>query len=336
MMRSDLHLPAIHVRGTAMVAESVEVLCQRARTAMEQRSPEKARQLYLQALGIKPDSPDVHYGLATVCFQLKDLPSAAYHFKEVTRLDPLRAGAYINLGAIYNLLDQMDDAIPALRRAIQLDSHRAEGYYNLGLVYRRKGQSELAVQAYREAIRVNPRMADAHYNLANICLEKGQYYHAVTHYRHALALRPNWDKAVDGLAQAEASRAAEAEERAEAMAPAEAPPSRSAAAAAATAKIDPEKMVDPMVHGNLLSTLHKATIESESYGRSFLKILEGEIEPAIKELSSCLLYPDTSLTELDQCVQKFEVAIQSMRTAQRSLQNSIEKIRTLGDRLAES
>src|SRR5579884_3337257 len=147
-----------------MVAESVEVLCQRARSAMEQRNAQEARRLYLQALGVKPDSPDVHYGLATVCFQLKDLPSAAYHFKEVTRLDPLRAGAYINLGAVYNLLQEYDEAIAALRRGIQLDPQRVEGYYNLGLVYRRKGQLDMAIQAYREAIRLNPRMADAHLN----------------------------------------------------------------------------------------------------------------------------------------------------------------------------
>ena len=99
--------------------------------------------------------------------------------------------------------------------------------------------------------------------------------------------------------------------------------------------IDPAKTVDPMVQGNLLSSLHKATIESENYGRNFLKVLESEIEPAIKDLSSCLLYPDTSLSELDHCVQKFEAAIQSMRSAQRILQNSIEKVRSLGDRLVE-
>ena len=124
------------------------------------RDWERARQAYTQALGLKADLPDVHYGLATVFFQLRDLASAARHFKEVTRLDPLRAGAFINLGAVYNLLDQLDDAIAALRRGIQLDSHRGEGYYNLALVYRRKHQPDMAIQAYREALRVNPQMAE--------------------------------------------------------------------------------------------------------------------------------------------------------------------------------
>src|SRR5205807_6159806 len=151
-----------------MAKENVETLCQKAQMAVAQGEYETARQLYLQALGLKPDSPDVHYGLATVCFLLNDLAGAAYHFKEVTRLDPLRAGAYINLGAVYNRLDQIDEAIQVLRRGIQLDTHRAEGYYNLGLAYRRKGQAELAIQASREATRTNPRMPDAHLNLATL------------------------------------------------------------------------------------------------------------------------------------------------------------------------
>src|SRR5205807_4691420 len=100
--------------------ETVESLLQHAREYMEERNWDRARQLYLQALGLRADSPDVHYGLATVCFQLRDLHSAAHHFREVTRLDPLRAGAYINLGAVYNMLDDLDDALPALRRGIQL------------------------------------------------------------------------------------------------------------------------------------------------------------------------------------------------------------------------
>ena len=85
-----------------MASESVESLCQKARQAVAQGNHEDARQLYLQALGLKADSPDVHYGLATVCFLMGDLHRAAHHFKEVTRLDPLRAP----IADLHHLADQ--------------------------------------------------------------------------------------------------------------------------------------------------------------------------------------------------------------------------------------
>jgi tetratricopeptide (TPR) repeat protein len=317
-----------------MAVESVDSLCQKARQAVAQGNNDLARQLYLQALGLRSDSPDVHYGLATVCFLLSDLHSAAHHFKEVTRLDPLRAGAYVNLGAVYNRLDQLEDAIAALRRGIQLDSHRAEGYYNLGLAYRRKGQPDLAIQAYREAVRLNPRMADAHLNLANLYLDKEQWGLAMGHYKQALEVRPRWDKALTGLAQAEAGHAIA--QGTSVPKPSGAPTTpivTGQSAVPAKHALDPDRTVDPNVHGTLLTNLHKATIDSENFGRNFLKILEDQIEPAIKDLSSCLLYPDSPTSELDQCVQKFESAIESMRTAQTNLQGSIDRVRNIGEKL---
>jgi Tfp pilus assembly protein PilF len=310
-----------------MPTESLETLLQRARECMEQRNWDRARQIYLQALGVRADSPDVHYGLATVYFQLRDLHSASHHFREVTRLDPLRAGAYINLGAVYNLLDQLDEALPVLRRGIQLDPHRAEGYYNLGLVYRRKGQPELALQAYREAIRVNPRMADAHYNLGNLYLEKDEPALAVAHYKSALELRPSWDKALHGLDQAQATiQARQAVQGGPAA-------TKKAVAVAQRPSLDPERMVDPNMHGSLLTTMHKSTVDADGHARQFVELLDNEVEPAIKELSTCLLYPDSSVNELDQCVRKFENAIHHMRAVQLALQTSMEKIRTTGDRM---
>jgi tetratricopeptide (TPR) repeat protein len=299
----------------------------KAREAIAQRNPERARQLYLQALGLRSDAPDVHYGLATVCFQLKDLHAAAHHFREVTRLDPQRAGAFINLGAVYNLLDQLDDAVNMLRRGIQLDSHRGEGYYNLALVYRRKKQIDLAIQAYREAIRVNPQMADAHYNLGNLYVEKGQYGQAATYYKNALQLRPNWDKAQAGLAEVEAHLH---ETR-----PAASPGLGDSATGSAPVppSIDMERTVDPNAQGELLATVHKATAESEDLGRLFQQVLENEIEPAIKELSSALLYPDTSASELDQCVEKFEGAMSRLQSAQKTLHLSVERVHALGEKL---
>ncbi len=318
-----------------MAKETVENLCQKAQDAISQRKNEEAQQFYLQALGLRPDNPNVHYGLATVKFLLQDLEGAVYHFKEVTRLDPLRAGAYVNLGAVYNRLERFDEAIPVLRRGIQLDMNRAEGYYNLGLVYRRKGQFELAIQAYREATRVNPRMADAHFNIANIYLEKTQYGLAIAHYRQALEIRPNWEKALRCLEKAEAAQGGAKEEAPAKSGPSGSDPAPKAASTPAP-PLDPGRLVDPLVHGELLRTLHLATNDSETRSHNFLQNLVTEIDPAIKELSSCLLYPDSTATDLEKCVKKFEAAVANMRTLEDMLQTSIERVRMLGDQLLKS
>jgi tetratricopeptide (TPR) repeat protein len=308
-----------------MAVENIEKLLQRARLAIEERDWDTAKMLYLQALGLKSDLPDIHYGLATVYFQVKELTSAAHHFKEVTRLDPLRAGAFINLGAVLNLLGQFDEAVAALRRGIQIDVNRVEGYYNLGLVYRRKGQPELAIQAYREAIRINPRMADAHLNLGNVYYDKGQYRQAVQHYEQALQVRPAWQKATEGLAQAKA--ALDSEHSGVGLEAAAGPVAKGRAHAE-----ELDRMVDPNMHGAHLSTLHGATMEAEEHGRAFEQLLEQEIEPRIKELSACLMYPDGARTDLNHCVNHFETALETLRSVHNSLLEDIGKIREHTDK----
>src|SRR5438093_620358 len=173
-----------------MASGTVESLCQQARQAVAERDYNQARQLYLQALGFDPDDADVHYGLATVYFLLSDLESAAHHFKQVNRIDPHRAGAYINLGAVHNRLGRFDEA-----------AERGPG---------------TPTETAREA----------------------------------------------------------------------------------APSLDPERVVDPTKHGPLLTVLHNATIDCDSHARHFVEMLEKDIEPAIKELSACLLIADSPLSEL--------------------------------------
>src|SRR5262249_1474729 len=182
-----------------------------------------------------------------------------------------------------------------------------------GLVYRRMGQPDMAVQAYREALKLNPRMADAHLNLANIYLEKGQFRPAMQHYEQALQLRPNWEKASDGLTQAR-----------EALAP------QQPAAAAAPIPQDPNAHLDPDRHRNYLVNLPQAAVDSDADIQRCFQVLEKELEPSIKDLSSSLLYRhQPSGANLEGCIDKFEAALASLRTAHRQLQGHLDKLRTL-------
>jgi tetratricopeptide (TPR) repeat protein len=296
----------------------IERLCLKAKQAIENRDWEKAKQAYLMALGLRSDSPDIHMGLATVYFQLRELTSAAHHFREVTRLDPLRAGAYINLGAVLNLLQEYDEAVAALQRGMKLDPQRIEGYYNLGLVYRRKGQFDMAIQAYREALRLNPRMADAQLNLANIYVEKQQYRQAIQNYDEALKLRPNWEKALEGRAHAQALLSGDR-------------PAGPAVVVtrAGRSTIAEDRMIDPNLHSNLLTALFTGSEAVEALGRNFQKVLIDEMDVAIKELSSCLLYADAPASELNTCVDHFAEALDHVLEAQKKLEAGILRIQNL-------
>jgi tetratricopeptide (TPR) repeat protein len=312
-----------------MGPDKVDRLCQKAQLAIAERDWDMARQSYLMALGMRSDLPDVHYGLATVYFQQRELTSAAHHFREVTRLDPHRAGAFINLGAVLNVLQHYDEAIAALRRGIQLDNGRYEGYYNLGLVYKRKGQTDLAVSAYREAIRLNPKAPDAHLNLGNLYLEREQPKLAIAQYEAAAQLRPGWDKALDAL---EVAREMLAEQT-----PGVPGTAVRGSSTAATARVAPaagaelDRMVDPETHATFLTNLHNAAIVAEETGRLLQMVVGEELEPAIKDLSAALMHAHGSRGELDGVLGRFEVALSRMRTAREALTGYVDRVEEMGE-----
>jgi tetratricopeptide (TPR) repeat protein len=306
-----------------MANDTTEDLRQKAQQALAQGQYQEARQLYRQALGVHGDHPDIHYGLATVCFLLNDLNGAAYHFLEVTRLDELRAGAFINLGAVYNRMEKYDDAIAALRRGIQIDANRAEGYYNLGIVYRHRKELELAIQAYREATRINPRMPDAHYNLANIYFDREQYGLAVTHYHNALELRPNWEKARRGLEVAEA-RLNPASRKATASEP---------KGVAKHGAMDPDRMLDPNVHGNALRDLHQDIVEANQHGHKLLAVIQDDVDRSIRELSNCLLFPNNPANDLQGQIHKFDGVMAELQQLQQILKKTLQRAQQHSDQL---
>lgn len=313
-----------------MTTVAFDELCARARAAVSTGNYAEARSLYAKAISTSPESPDAHYGLATCCFMLHDFDSAKAHFKEVTRLDPLRATAFINLGALYNRLGQQDEAIATLRRALQLDPRRAEGYYNLGIAYRQKGMIDLAIQAYREATRLNPRMADAFLNLGNLLLEAERFQDAIAAYQQALAVRPNFEKAMHGLRSAQQALAARI------------PPSRAAGppahAVETTHDITPaasQSFANIVDRAEAMDALREECGKQEEFCRELARVIEQELGPAIRDLSRSLVGTPAA-GELEIHVRAYEKTLENLRTARKNLDGSSARIRELGGRFAAS
>jgi tetratricopeptide (TPR) repeat protein len=179
-----------------------EELCQTGRDKLKAGQLQEALRAFEQARQLNDLDADVHEGLATIHFMLKTFESAVKHFERVTRLDPRRGAAWINLGAAYNRMGNHQMAAEVLRRAVQIEKKSAIGYYNLGIAYKNLKQWNLAVPAYREALRMEPRMADGHLNLANVYTEINNFPQAITHYKKALELQPGLERAARGLERA--------------------------------------------------------------------------------------------------------------------------------------
>ncbi|MFO0964852.1 MAG: hypothetical protein U0793_04585 [Gemmataceae bacterium] len=82
--------------------------------------------------------------------------------------------------------------------------------------------------------------------------------------------------------------------------------------------------------------MHRATIDADNIGRELLQTLTKGLEPAIKELSTALLYPDSSSLEINENIRKFDEAFSAMRGFEENLQNSVERVRMLTEQMLRS
>lgn len=185
-----------------MDAGEFEATLKQARKAIKKQDYLEAIDLFEEVLESDPDNIDVHEGLATACYLAQDLPGAIRHFTRVTQLKPRDSTAWVNLGAIFNLQGDHQQAANSLRKGIQRDGKNAEAYYNLGIAQKNLGQTSMSVSAYREAVRLNPEMVEAHVNLANIYVDQVNFRKAIQHYELALKADPSFEKARRGLERA--------------------------------------------------------------------------------------------------------------------------------------
>ncbi len=301
-----------------MISNRVELLCSRAQEAMALRDWEKAKQFYLLALEFRANAAEVHYGLATVYLQLRDMSNAAYHYHEVTRLDPTRVRAFINLGAALHQLGEFDEAETALCKGLQLDMTRGEGFYLLGLVHKSKGQIDKSLLDFAKALRCNPRLTDALIGMGEAYLLKNQAEMALRCYEQALRLRPNWNKALTGIQEAK-----------ELLARLPSNPSE------VNASGEPKglaRTVDPESDGPFLSELHLATGMAEHKGQLLEKILLEEVSPVLVELSRIIINSSRSRSDLGASLSRFETALEWMRAARQGLEEELKKIEKISSR----
>ena len=122
------------------------------------------------------------------CDGSKETYEQALHaYRQVLKLDPSFADAYVNMGTIYYNEGRFADAEHCYRLALAQDPDHAEAYFNLGNAMDELDRTQEAVKCYERALELNPNYPDAHFNLASACEKLELWERAIKHWKRYLA-----------------------------------------------------------------------------------------------------------------------------------------------------
>ncbi|MCH8992750.1 MAG: tetratricopeptide repeat protein, partial [Acidobacteria bacterium] len=111
---------------------------------------------------------------------------AGKRYRQTLRLDPDHADAHHNLGVIFALGGELEEALEHHRWALRVEPDHAEAHNSLGLVYAQQGRLDLAAEHYQASLRSDPNHPDTHVNLGNVLVAQGKPQEAADsrHVRH--------------------------------------------------------------------------------------------------------------------------------------------------------
>jgi tetratricopeptide (TPR) repeat protein len=143
-----------------------------------------------------PDAPiyramgKVVYG--TLATDARVLTMAAAELAQALGDDTTRAGAHFLLGAAYEQLGRIDDAIRAHERSVRIDAERPEALRALAHAYAVTGRDPAVVDSlYRRALALQPALAWLRAEHADVLLEQGRVTEAEKQYRDAVREQPS-------------------------------------------------------------------------------------------------------------------------------------------------
>lgn len=139
--------------------------------------------------------------LASTYLTADRIDEARATYLELTRLDRNDVEAWIKLGEISLMRDEMGPALSAANRVISLAANQPEGYLLAGLVWQKRKEVDKALTHFDRAAQLAPQEVDA-VILRGVTLEQaGRFDAARVAYNEALRRKPNDERVRKLLAQ---------------------------------------------------------------------------------------------------------------------------------------
>ncbi len=145
---------------------------------------EQAASMYEAILAKEPNNPMPYHRLAVIAAQRKQWSDSERLFRKAYTMARPSSELLSDMGYLYYLRSQLDEARQLSQRALQLDPKNATAHNNLGLVYGEQGLYAESLAAFKRAVPT----AEAHANLAFVLAQAGQSEQALAHYSQSLTL----------------------------------------------------------------------------------------------------------------------------------------------------
>ncbi len=146
-----------------------------------------------------PKHPFAWKVLGAVFNQMNKISEALFVSQKSVQLDPHDTEAQKNLGVMLQKLGRLNEAEASYKKAIALKPDYAEAYNNLSNTLKEQGKLNEAEASYKKAIALKPEYAEAHYNLGVMLQKLGRLNEAEASYKKALALKPDFAEAHNNL-----------------------------------------------------------------------------------------------------------------------------------------
>lgn len=137
-------------RAFAVAPEAIGVRLLLGLACGDEGETERARELLSAAALCGHSSFAVHYGLGRLLAAEQNWAGALAEFKQALAARPSPEAHYV-VGCVYYQMNRDRLAARHLRKAIELDERYAEAFYMLGLVHLRAGERERAEEAFAAA-----------------------------------------------------------------------------------------------------------------------------------------------------------------------------------------
>ena len=151
---------------------------------------DQAEAAYKEILAKDPSIPEVHYNLALLYRQKKDVPSAEAGFQKAIELRPGYTAAYIELSNTYQNSGQMAKAVELMTKLAADNPGDAKVQFGLGEAAFNSGKYDEAGAAFRKAAELDPSRPEVYYYLGTLAVTQNKVAEAVANLEKYLALNP--------------------------------------------------------------------------------------------------------------------------------------------------